>query len=412
MPALATDVTLYLKRVRDVLRTGPGYSAAELTLGSGTSAVRILAQDPGVRGNSIQVAVTVPGSGTSGLTVSVSGSVISIALAVNTGVLVPASNTSTLIAAAINASAAASALVLAVVPPGAGTGSLSAAVAATHLSGGRGGEGGVDTLPLNFLRAQDMASALELLMLALNLPGNLTATGGTATSLSDTGAYVANTQVGNTVVFTGNVTAALAGRRAVVISNNANTLNFATGALPAAPAVGDTYTIQGTFVDNAINSLLQGRLGFSNAPPANVYGDSRIVADALVRIVQQLGGATISESRLFSGTTAAGSSSSAIKLNTRGLNLRIDELKNQKLDVTGFGIRKIISNDESTVQIAPPFSSAPGSGVTAVVTVPEDSSDASRNYTFAPGGQARDNRALAEVLRAAQAAVVAFVLPT
>jgi len=233
MPALPTDVALYLKRVRDTLRTGPGYSAAELTLGSGTSRVQLLAQDPGVLGNSIRVQVTVP-AGTSALAVSVSGNDITIALGVTAGVPTVGANTATLIAAAVNASAAASRLVLALLPVGAGAGSLSAAVPFANLIGGRGGENGVQTLPLNFLRAQDMASVMELLMNALDLPAPLTATGGSAVSVVDAGAFVANTQVGNTVVFTGNVTAALAGKSAVVVSNTANALFFAAGAIPAA----------------------------------------------------------------------------------------------------------------------------------------------------------------------------------
>jgi len=407
MPALTTDVALYLKRVRDTLRTGPGYSAAELTLGSGTSAIRLLAQDPGVLGNSIRVQVTVP-AGTSALAVTVAGNNITIALNVTLGVPNAVSNTATLIAAAINT--AAPALVLALLPTGSGAGSLSAAVPQTNLAGGRGGENGVQTLPLNFLRAQDMASVMELLMDALDQSTPLTATAGSVRSVTDAGAFVANTQVGNTVRFTGNVTAALAGVEAVVLSNTANVLNF-TSALSVAPAVGDTFTIRGSMVDGAIRALLEGRVGSANAPPGNVFGDSRIVTDALVRIVQQLGGATIAENTLFSGLTAAGSSASSIKLNTRGASLRIDELKNLKVNVTGFGIRKIVSNDESSVTVAPAFSAAPGAGVAVVVTMPEDSTDASRNYTFAPGGQPRDNKALAEVLRAAQAAVVAFVLP-
>lgn len=411
MPALSTDVALYIKRVRDTLRTGPGYAAAELTLGSGTSAIRLVAQNPGVLGNAITVAVTVP-AGTSGLAVSVSGSAITIALAVNLGVPVGASNTATLIAAAINASAAASALVGAYLPAGSGAGSLSAAVSAVHLAGGVGGENGVNTYPLNFLRAQDMASVLELLMDALDQPAALTATGGSATSVVDGAAtFVASSQIGNTVVFDGNVTAALAGVRAVVTSNTATTLNFAAGALPAAPVAGDTYTLVGSMVDAAISDLRDGR-GPASAPAGNVYGDSRVVADALVRIVQQLGGATIAETVLFSGETAAGSSVSRVVLNNRGKSFRIDELKNQKMNVTGFGIRKIIGNDENSVTFAPAFSAAPGSGVAVSISVPEDSTDASRRgWTFAPGGQPRDNMALAEVLRAAEAAVVAFTLP-
>lgn len=411
MPALSTDVALYIKRVVDTLRTGPDYSAAELLLGSGTSAVKFVAANAGVAGNSISVEVLVP-AGTSALAVAVSGNAISISLDVTLGVPNAGANTATLVAAAVNAAAAD--LVGAYLPVGSGAGSLSAAVAETNLSGGRGGEGGVNTYPLNFLRAQDMASVLDLFQDAVSQPAAAAATGGTANSVQNTGSFVANTQIGNTVVFAGNVTAALAGVQAVVVSNTANALFFAAGALPAAPVAGDTFTIVGTFLSSAISDLRDGR-GPGSAPAGNVYGDSRVVVSALARAAEQLGGSLAPDPVIWSGVSAAGSfgdaRTSTIKLDLAGGALRVDQFKNLVLSSMGVEPRKIVSNDESSVVVAPALAVLPGAGVGFAITFPEYSTDASRNYTFAPGGQPHDNRALAELILAAEAAVVAFTLP-
>lgn len=415
MPALTTEVQLYLKRVRDTLRTGPAYASAGLILGTTTSRVQLVAQDPGALGNSINIAVTVP-AGTSALAVTVSGRTITIALNVSAGVPQAASNTATLIVAALTASAAALALVQALLPAGSGAGSLSTAVALPLSGGTGGGESGVDTLPLNFLRAQDTASVLEVLMEALTLSAAITATGGTAVSVQDTGAFIANTQIGNTILFTGNTTAALAGRTAVVVSNTANACFFAPGSIPATPVAGDTYRVIGTFSNPDILAL-RGAIpgsprGKGDAPPGNLYGDSRTVTNAFVRIIQQLVGTAAFESTLWTGNSAAvGSSLSTVVLNTRGGAFRIDEFKNMKLAVTGFTARKVVSNDATSVTFAPPLGTVPGA-VATVISYPQDRTTAGLNYTFAPGGSPHDAKYLAELLRAAQVAVTAFVLPT
>lgn len=409
MPALPYVASSYIKRVRDALMTGPGYASASLELGSGTSAFRLVAQSPGAGGNAITVEVTVPG-GTSGLAVSASGNAITIALGVAGGVAQAAQNTAALIAAAINASATVSALVQASLV-GSGAGSLSVASGPTALFGGVTGadlNGGVNTLPMNFLRAQDMASVLELLQNALDLPAALTATGGTATSVQDTGAFVANSQIGNKVIFTGNTTAALAGVEAVVVSNTANALFFANGALPATPAVGDTYRIVGALVEPIVEELRDGRSSGS-APAANVYGDSRLVVDALVRMIRQLGG-SVSGTSIMAGNTAAGSTTSRVVLDMLGVALRPDQLKNRVITIAGES-RKIVGNDENAVFFLKPLSSAPAAATAFTIVRPVDSTDADAHITFAPGGQPADNRRLAELIRIAEAAVVAFVLP-
>lgn len=407
MPALPTVNAMYIKKIRDLLRTGPDYRTAQLMLGSGTSQILIQAQDPGPAGNNITVTVTVPG-GTSALAVTVSGNAITIALNVSAGVPQAASNTSTLITAAINASAAASALVRAFVPAGAGAGSLSAAVAATNLSGGSmgSGESTVQTYPMNFLRAQDMASVLELLSDALDT-GTLTATSGTSTSVSRTGAFVANTQVGNVVTFTGNVTAALAGKSYVVVSNTANALTFGS-ALAGTPAVGDTFTITGALVDTVISKLRDGH-GKADSSTGNLYGDSRLVLDAIVRMTRQLSG-TVSDQQIAAGTTGSGSSLTTVVI---GSGFKIDAFKNRRFVISG-QTRKIVGNTDTSVFFDLPLSAAPASGVSWTINVPMDSADAcdQHGYTFASGGQPRNNRIMAEMLRVLENAVVAFTLPT
>lgn len=408
MPALPTVNAMYVKRIRDLLRTGVDYRTAQLALGSGTSALLVQAQEPGAVGNDVTVAFTVP-AGTAGIVVTVVGSAISVALAVASGVPT-AANTATAIAAAINGSAAAAALVRVFVT-GSGAGLYAAAIAATPLAGGAQGSGvnSIQTNPLNFLRAQDMASVLEVLQDALDLPAALTATGGTATSVQDTGAYVANSQIGNTVIFTGNTTAALAGVSATVVSNTANALFFANGVLPGTPVAGDTYRIVGALVQPIIAKLRDGR-GSGDSPAGNEYGNSRLVTDALVRMTRQLGG-TVSDRAVMTGTTGTGSTTTRVVLNMLGIALRPDQFKNKRLVIAG-QTRKIVGNDDTAVFFDLALSSAPAGGVAFTIADAMDSTDASANLTFAPGGQPANNRLLAELIRLCEAAVVAFTLPT
>lgn len=305
MPALPTVNAMYIKKIRDLLRTGIDYRTAQLSLGSGTSLINIQAQDPGAPGNTITVQVTIP-SVTAGLTVSVSGRAITIALDQTNGTPNDPANTATLIAAAVNASAAASALVRAFLPEGSGAGSLSAAVAVTALAGGAqgSGEATIQTLPLNFLRAQDMSTVLELLQTALSQPGTMTAlTGSSATLVQDgAGTFVPKQQIGNTVKFKSNTTtAALRGVTATILDNSDSALTVAT--LPAAVVNGDTYEIVASFVSSDIATLRQGK-GLADAPPGNLFGDWRIVQNALTKITQRYG--LVAASGLLTITTQPG----------------------------------------------------------------------------------------------------------
>ncbi len=538
MPALPTVNAMYIKKIRDLLRTGVDYRAAQLTLGSGTSEMLIQAQEPGAPGNTITVQVTVP-AGTSALTVSVSGRAITIALDVNGGVPQGGANTATLIAAAVNASAAASALVRAFVI-GSGAGSLSAAVAATALAGGAqgSGESTVQTLPLNFLRAQDMSSVLQLLQDAMDQTGTLTAlTGSSATSVVDgAGTFVPGQQVGNLVKWKSNTTTvALRGLSYRILANTDRLLTVET--MAAAAVNGDTYEIVGGIVDSQIASLRQGK-GPADSPPGDLHGAYRIVQDALMSFTRRLGitqasgtltlaanaangdtvtiggktytfqtvltnvdgnvfigasasasldnlidainlgsgagtdyaaattlhpsvsaaagagdtmvvtakvavgaagnsiattetltnpgsvwaaatltggvsGVALREKTMATLSTGSGSSTTEVVINTTNLgrDLRIDQFRGMRATISGVS-RLIVGNDENSLLLDGAIS-APGSAVSVSITIPEDATAPSMlPGRVHPGGQPGNNRVLADHIAQAEAAVVAYTLPT
>lgn len=204
----------------------------------------------------------------------------------------------------------------------------------------------------NYLRAQDMATVLDLLQQALT-SGTLTATAGTAVSVTDASAFVANTQVGNVAVFTGNTTATLAGVEARVLSNDTNTLTFAVGALPEAPVSGDTFVVRGAMFDDFISQLREGG-SLGDAPRGSVYGDVRQALGGLLLGLDVLG-ATVTEKYLGSLPVASGSTSSVVNV---GVTLRPDELKG--LHVTHLAeTRTITSNTDTSITVDRPFTSAP-----------------------------------------------------
>lgn len=273
------------------------------------------------------------------------------------------------------------------------------------------GSGNIRGAAMNYLRAQDTASVLELLQDALDQPASLTATGGTATSVQDTGAFVANSQLGNYVTFAGNVTAALAGVTARVTSNTVNELFFAS--LPGTPAAGDTYTLAGGMVSEAVSDLREGKTR-GDAPAGSVYGDMRIVTDALVRLIIQLGG-TLRERNLGRPNleTVAGSTTTVINLNTLGINFRIDEFRGAKCTIAGESRIVTRSAENSVTLNAPLAGGAPGSAVAVALTVPADQPHKTYGKLVThPGPQPGENIFLADMIDQAEDAVVAFTLPT
>lgn len=141
---------------------------------------------------------------------------------------------------------------------------------------------------LNYLRAQDMATVLDLLQDAMDQGTDLTATGGSTTTIVDGAAtFVASQQAGNVVVFdAATTTVALRGLEFRILSNSATTLTMEL--MPAAAQSGDTFTIRGGWFDAAIADLREGK-SLADAPSGSLYGEARTVADALVTALRRYG---------------------------------------------------------------------------------------------------------------------------
>lgn len=261
---------------------------------------------------------------------------------------------------------------------------------------------------LNFLRAMDVATALELLQNALTT-GNMTVVSGTSTSLTDGAAtFVAGQQVGNYVRFAGNVTAALAGVTVRIKSNNTTTLTFER-ALGASPASGDTYVIVGGFLNEEIAQIRAGKGKGDGTVP--IYADNRLVNHAIAKLISQMG-ATLSNPVMATMTAASGTTTSVV-INTaaRGAKMRIDEFKGMECTVASKGTRVVISNTEDTVHLAGALTSAAAVSDSVTVRRPIASSASQWNRVPFSGGHP-DNALFANLLSQAKASVVAYTLPT
>lgn len=141
---------------------------------------------------------------------------------------------------------------------------------------------------LNYLRAQDMATVLDLLQDAMDQSSALTATGGSTTTVVDGAAtFVPGQQDGNYVVFDpATTTVALRGLSFRIRSSTATTLTV--DLMPAAAQAGDTYTIVGGWFDDHIADLREGK-GLADSPSGSIYGESRTVMDALVLGLRRYG---------------------------------------------------------------------------------------------------------------------------
>lgn len=135
-----------------------------------------------------------------------------------------------------------------------------------------------------------VADVLRMLTGLIDVTAWLSATGGTATSVIDVGAFVGvNSLIGCKVTFQGNITPALAGVVAYVISNTTDALSFAGGALPATPQVGDGYKVEFAAIDSDLTVLENGK-GSGNSQ-SNPYGAGPSLINALTKLIVQLGGA-------------------------------------------------------------------------------------------------------------------------
>jgi len=264
----------------------------------------------------------------------------------------------------------------------------------------------------NYSRAQDMATVLELLQEALSQPAALTAVSGTTTSVTDgASTFDANSLNGNTVVFTGNVTAALAGVEAVVVDTTTTTLTFADY-LPAAPAAGDTYTIVGTMFSDYVSALREGK-SLADAPAGDPYKPDSYVVAGLVRGLENLGAPAAERNIGWTSLTATAASTDTVVVLSDG-EYRIDELRGCRVVVTAVGEGIVLRNDENSVTLRAPMAAAPSGGEAVAITVPVadfGGTSAPKVVTHA-GSQPGENAYLADLIDQLEAAVVAFTLPT
>lgn len=409
MPLLSTEINDFLQRVKDDLRYGQDRgtrATVELSADTGSGELVITADELGAAGNSYSVEVTSPG-GTAALGVTESGGAITVALSVSTGTPVDADNTLDLIAAEINSSVTG---VTARVSYGGGE-SIDSAVSTTSFSGGADPDTNVDTASTGagYLRAQDMATVLQLLQEATDSDGNLTATGGTTTtavvSSITSGAYV-----GATVTFdAATTTAALQGETATVASNDGTTFTFVE-TLPAAVSAGDTFTVTQTFMDAAISQLREGQ-GLAGAPRGSVYGEWRTVIDALERMRDQLAGSSLTNRAVSRPGLQTGSGSTTTAVVSAD-TMRIDAFKGYYLTIGG-ETRRITRNDETTLTVAPALSSAPSAATS--FTIQLQTTDGQRfpgRFWNANTGGHPDSAFLSYLLDVVQSDVDSFTLPS
>ena len=265
----------------------------------------------------------------------------------------------------------------------------------------------------NYLRAQDMSTVLDLLQDALSQSSALAAVGGTVRGVVDGAAtFVAGTQVGNTVVFDGNITASLAGESRRVAVNDTTTLTFEGDDLPAAPAAGDTYTIQGTMFSEFVDALREGK-GLADAPAGSVYGADRLAIGGIIKGVEVLG-STVAERNIGRPglTSLAGSTDTVVLL--ADSDYRIDQFKGMRVVVTARGEGIVVSSNENSVTLRGPMAAAAQAGDAVAITVPVNDfggTSAPKILTH-PGAQPGENAYLATLIDQLQTLVAAFTLPT
>lgn len=265
----------------------------------------------------------------------------------------------------------------------------------------------------NYLRAQDMASVLDLLQQALDATTPLTATGGSTTTIEDTSAFVAGTQVGNTVTIVGDAGAGsiTIGETSVVVANDVTTLTVSP-AFSSAVTASDTYTIAGTMLDAEVAALRDGK-GPADATPGNPYGARKDAIAGLMLGVERLGG-TIAERNIGDSALVAldGSTDTVVLLS--GGPYRIDELRGMRVAVATAGDGIVLKNDENslTLRRAMAASAAADDAVTITVPTNDFGGTSAPKIRTHPGAQPGENAVLADLIDQLQTLVVAFTIPT
>lgn len=270
--------------------------------------------------------------------------------------------------------------------------------------------GDVHAAAQNYLRAQDMATVLDLLQQAMNATTPLTVVSGSTTTIVDgASTFVAGEQVGNEVTIV-TATETIVGETATVVANTTTTLTLSP-AFSATTTVGDTYTIEAKFVDTEIATLREGG-GIADAT-VNPYGAHRDAINGLVRFAEQLASTFAERNIGASGLTAlAGSDDTTILLS--GGAYRIDELRGYRVVVTARGEGIVLKNDENSVTLRGPMAAAAQAADAVAITVPlnDFGGTSAPKIRTHPGAQPGENAALADLIDQLQALVEAATVPT
>jgi len=270
--------------------------------------------------------------------------------------------------------------------------------------------GDVHAAAQNYLRAQDMATVLDLLQQAMSATVALTVVSGSTTTIVDgASTFVAGEQVGNEVTIV-TATETIVGETATVVSNTTTTLTLSP-AFSATTTVGDTYTIEAKFVDTEIATLREGG-GIADST-VNPYGAHRDAINGLVRFAEQLASTFAERNIGASGLTAlAGSDDTTVLLS--GGPYRIDELKGYRVVVTARGEGIVLKNDENSVTLRGPMAAAAQAADAVAITVPlnDFGGTSAPKIRTHPGAQPGENAALADLIDQLQALVEAATVPT
>jgi len=271
--------------------------------------------------------------------------------------------------------------------------------------------GDVNAAAQNYLRASDMATALELLQEALSAP-IVTATGGSDTTFIDVAApFVAGEQVGNVVTVTGDAGAGsiVVGETSVVVSNTTDTLTVSP-AFSTAITANDTISIEAAFLNTEIANLRKG--GGRADSTVEPYGSNRDTINGLMRAVEQLGG-TLAERNIGATglTSLAGSDDTVVLLS--GGPYRIDQFKGMRVVVTARGEGIVVSSNETSVTLRGPMAAAAQAGDAVAITVPinDFGGTSAPKIVTHPGSQPGENRVLADFIDQLQTLVEAATVP-
>jgi hypothetical protein len=272
--------------------------------------------------------------------------------------------------------------------------------------------GDVHAAAQNYLRAQDMATVLELLIDALsNTDTPLTVVSGSTTSIVDgVATFVADTQVGNTVTI---VTASesIVGETSVIVANDTTTLTLSPP-FSATVTVADTYTIAGTMLDAEVATLREGR-GIADATPSGPYGNRRDAIAGLMLGIERLGGTVAERNIGASGLTALDGSTDTVVLLSGG-PYRIDEFRGMRVAVDTAGEGFVVSSNENSLTLRGPMAASAAAADAVTITVPTNDfggTSAPKIRTH-PGAQPGENAVLADLINQLQVLVVAFSVAT